>query len=138
MKYTLLMMGVITLYGFFTGLRTMLCDRKRSLVSAEGTVLRLEETRDSEGFISYTPIYEYRYLGKTYQGRHRVSSSKYAENMTIKAATKYVPGTAIPILIDENEPGFSMVNDRSRSFPLIFTALFLLAGCGCIIAAMML
>ena len=117
MKYTLLLMGLIGLYGFFTSLRTLLRDRKRSLVSAVGTVVEVERCKDAEGFVSYTPIYEYIYLGKSYRGKHRISSSKYGKNMTVESATKYEPGSTIPLLVDEHEPAFSLVNDRSKGLP---------------------
>lgn len=138
MKYTLLLMGLIGLYGFFTSLQTLLRDRKRSLVSAEGTVVEVERSKDTEGFVSYTPIYEYIYLGKSYRGKHRISSSKYGKSMTVESATKYEPGSTIPLLVDEHEPAFSLVNDHSKGLPYLATVLFLLAGCDCTIAAILL
>ena len=138
MKYTLLLMGLIGLYGFFSSLRTVLRDRKRSLVPAEGTVVELERKQDAEGFVSYTPIYEYHYLGKTHRGKHRISSSKIGKGMKVESASKYAPGTAIPLLIDENDPGFSTVNDRSKGLPLVALVLFFLVGAGCTAAALFL
>lgn len=138
MKYTLLLMGLIGLYGFFASLRTLLRDRKRSLVPAEGTVVELERSKDAEGFVSYTPIYEYRYLGQSYRGKHRVSSSKYGKRMTVESASRYAPGSTIPLLVDEHEPAFSLVNDRSKGLPYLATVLFFLTGCGCTIAALLL
>ena len=81
MKYTLLLMGIIGLYGFFSGLKTILRDRKRSLIPCTAAIVGMEREQDGKGFVSFTPVYEYRHAGRSYRGKHRISSSKYGKGM---------------------------------------------------------
>lgn len=133
-KYTLLFMGVYALFCFASAVRTVLRDRKRSLVSVTGRVVEYERKR-SDDTVSFTPIYEYTYAGRTYRGRHRVSSSKYGPGMTIVAASKYEIGGEIPLLVDENEPGFSMTDDGSKRLNVFGPLLFLVLGVACLVFA---
>ena len=130
-------MGIIGLYGFFSGLKIILRDRKRKLISATAAIVGMEQKKDGEGFVSFTPVYEYMYLGKAYRGKHRISSSKYGKGLHIEAASKYTEGTQVPILIDENDPAWSMINDRSKNAGIPVTLLFLTVGVGCILAALL-
>ena len=136
MKYTLLLMGIIGLYGFFSGLKTILRDRKRSLVPCTAAIVGMEREQDGKGFVSFTPVYEYRHAGRSYRGKHRISSSKYGKGMRVEAATRYAEGTQVPILIDENDPSWSIIDDRSKNMGIPVTVLFLIAGIGCLIAAL--
>ena len=58
--------------------------------------------------------------------------------MSVESASRYAPGSTIPLLVDEHEPAFSLVNDRSKGLPYLATVLFFLTGCGCTIAALLL
>lgn len=138
MKYTLLLMGIIGLYGFFSGLKIILRDRKRKLVPGTATIVGMERKKDGEGFVSFTPVYEYNHHGKAYRGKHRISSSKYGKGMRVEAATKYTEGTQVSILIDENEPSWSVIDDGSKNIGIPATVLFFVFGLGCLIGALML
>ena len=135
MKYTLLLMGIIGLYGFISGLRTVLRDRKRSLVPGTAVIVGMEQQKDREGFVSFTPVYEYHYAGQSYRGKHRISSSRYGKGMHIETATKYTEGTQVPILIDENDPSWAVINDRSKNMGIPVLVMFLILGIGCLIAS---
>lgn len=127
LKYTLLFLGSFSLVSFIHALRIALRDRNRSLVSVTGRVVEYERKR-SDDTISFTPVYEYSYAGRTYRGKHRVSSSKYGAGMNVVAASKYEIGGEIPLLVDENEPGFSITDDGSKSLNVIGPLLFLAFG----------
>ena len=134
MQLTLTFIGLMSLYLAVTALRTCLRDRKRSFVSAVGMVVDMERKKDGNT-ISFTPVYEYQYAGQTYRGKHRISSSKYGKGMTVVAASKYEIGSEIPLLVDENEPGYSMTDDGSQSLNVLGPLLFLAIGIGSLICA---
>ena len=130
MQFTLTVMGIFSLYLSIVALRSWLRDRKRSYVSLTGTIVEMER-REKHDTVSFTPVYEYHYAGNTYRGKHRISSAKYGARLSVTEATKYPVGAEIPLLVDENEPSHSQVDDSTKALNPFSAVIFLAVAVFC-------
>ena len=129
---SLLSMGCLAagLWYLFVLIRQYLRDRKRELVPAIGHVVYMEQRQLAQGRMSFTPVYEYLYGNQRYCKVYG-DSTRLCDGVRSILGTAFVVGSAIPLLVDQNDPEYAVVNDYSRYMPLWQMIVFVMIGLFC-------
>lgn len=123
LKVYLLIFGAVALYIGLSGVRQHLRNRNREYTLVYGKIIdQQREMHTSRGktFVEFTPIFEYFFNGRTYQGKHIISSSKYGKGLELVPASKYEVGTEVELRVFLDDPSEAVINTESNvKFPLV-------------------
>lgn len=91
-------------------------DKKRCTESVPAVVIDLEKrvSRGSRKSVTYAPVFEYEYAGKTYQ---------YVSPISSKPAD-YERGERVTMMIDPNDPNVAYVNDKTVTMFIVICLAF--------------
>lgn len=135
----MLICGIFML-GF--GIRMLITYFKenKNYTVTSATIVRFDRELDhnhhSHGnYVSYTPIFEYTYNGKTYQEEHRVSSAKYGKGMRIVPASKYSIGDVVDVRVYDNGKKVYAVIDDENNIKMPFRMGLILTAVGAVFIA---
>lgn len=130
----MLVFGAVLLYFGIRGF-IQFFKENRNYTTTTATIVRYEEEinyhrNNGMSTIGYTPIFEYKYNGRTYEEEHRVTSSKYGKGMSIVPASKYGIGDTVEIRVyDDGEKIYAVINDKNNiKMPLNIGIVFTIAG----------
>lgn len=129
-KNIMLIFGVALLYFGIRGLIQFFNESRNYTITTAVIVDCVRHSSNNNGYISYTPVFEYTYNGKTYQEEHRVSSAKYSKGMGVVPASKYNVGDTVEVRVyEKGDKVRAIIHDEGNiKMPLVIGILFTIAG----------
>lgn len=114
-KNIMLIFGFALLYFGIRALIQYFNESKNYTITTAVIADCVMHNSNNKGYISYTPVFEYTYNGKTYREEHRVSSSKYSKGMGIVPASKYSVGDIVEVRVyEKGEKVRAVINDENN------------------------
>ncbi|MBQ6181314.1 MAG: DUF3592 domain-containing protein [Ruminococcus sp.] len=111
-----ILIGIFPFVGI-AGLISMAISKKKCTELVEAEVVRMAENRDSDGHISYHPVFGYTYGGETFETRSSFSSSFCRFNV----------GDYVELYIDPDKPK-NFYCPKETIHKIIFYVLFAAVG----------
>ncbi|MDE5984296.1 MAG: DUF3592 domain-containing protein [Eubacterium sp.] len=136
---------IMLIFGIFMlgfGIRALVqyFKENRNYTITTAAIVRYERELDHNhhnhvDYVSYTPIFEYTYNGKTYQEEHRVSSAGYGKGLSIVPASKYSIGDIVDVRVYDNGKKVYAVIDDENNIKMPFRMGLILTVAGVVFIA---
>ena len=113
--------------SFYQYLCQRIRDHKRNFVFMIGSVVYMEQRSSSKGRTAYVPVFHYEYGGLDYYKIHNDSTflpSRFHSSLT----SAFRVGSSVPLLVDQDDPEYALVNDYSMHMHLWKCFVFLFMG----------